>query len=133
MNWRNSASIKDQPGGYRCTSPGNEEASRGRGTKQSRETGDRKGRARQESYEPMVLKGQEPAAPLGGIDFVVKGVMIGEFALVAAPAEYDVTDVKTFIVGHDGIVYEKDLGPQTLETFKSMECYNPDKTWHPVQ
>ena len=66
------------------------------------------------------------------MDFVVKGAMIGGFALAAAPAEYQVTGVKTFIVSHDGIVYEKDLGPQTLELFKSMERYNPDKTWHPV-
>ena len=84
-------------------------------------------------YFFKVLKGQGPAAPLGELDFVVKGVMIGGFALVAAPADYGVTGVKTFIVSHDGIVYEKDLGPQTLELFKSMERYNPDKTWKPVK
>jgi hypothetical protein len=83
-------------------------------------------------YFFKVLKGQGPAAPLGQLDFVVNGVMIGGFALVAAPAEYRVTGVKTFIVSHDGVVYEKDLGPQTLDAFKSMERYNPDKTWHPV-
>jgi len=59
--------------------------------------------------------------------------MIGGFALVAAPAEYDVTGVKTFIVSHNGIVYEKDLGPQTVAAFKSMERYNPDKSWSPVK
>jgi len=83
-------------------------------------------------YFFKVLKGQGPAARLGEMDFVVKGVMIGGFALVAAPAEYGVTGVKTFIVSHDGIVYEQDLGPKTLETFKFMERYNPDKSWHPV-
>jgi hypothetical protein len=83
-------------------------------------------------YFFKVLKGQGPAAPLGEMDFVVKGAMIGGFALVAAPAEYKVTGVMTFIVSHDGIVYEKDLGPQTLDAFKSMERYNPDKTWEPV-
>jgi hypothetical protein len=83
-------------------------------------------------YFFKVLKGQGPAAPLGQLDFVVEGVMIGGFALVAAPAEYRVTGVKTFIVSHDGAVYEKDLGPQTLDAFKSMERYNPDKTWVPV-
>ena len=83
-------------------------------------------------YYFKILKGQGPAAPLGRIDFIVKGVMIGGFALVAAPAEYRVTGVKTFIVSHDGIVYEKDLGPKTVETFKAMELYNPDKTWSPV-
>jgi Protein of unknown function (DUF2950) len=83
-------------------------------------------------YYFKILKGQGPAAPLGRIDFVVKGVMIGGFALVAAPAEYRVTGVKTFIVSHDGVVYEKDLGPKTLDAFKAMELYNPDKTWTPV-
>lgn len=78
------------------------------------------------------LTGQGPAAPLGEMDFIVKGAMIGGFALVAAPAEYLVTGVKTFIVSHDGVVYEKDFGPKTLDVFKSMERYNPDKTWDPV-
>ena len=76
-----------------------------------------------------VLKGQGPAAPLGEMDFMVGGAMIGGFALAAAPAEYGVTGVQTFIVSHDGIVYEKDLGPDTLKEFKGMERYNPVKTW----
>jgi hypothetical protein len=59
--------------------------------------------------------------------------MIGGFALVAAPADYGVTGIKTFIVSHSGIVYEKDLGPTTLEQFQVMERYNPDSTWSPVQ
>lgn len=83
-------------------------------------------------YYFKVLKGQGPAAPLGAMDFVVQGAMIGGFALVAAPAEYGVTGLKTFIVSHDGIVYEKDLGPETLEAFEAMERYNPDSTWTPV-
>lgn len=58
------------------------------------------------------LKGQGPDAPLGEMDFVVKDGMIGGFALVAAPAEYGVTGVKTFVVSHDGVVYEKNLAPQ---------------------
>jgi hypothetical protein len=89
-------------------------------------------------YEPYhgyyfkILKGQGPAAPLGQIDFMVDSAMIGGFALVAAPAEYLVTGVNTFIVSHDGIVYEKDLGDRTLEEFRKMERYNPDSTWSPV-
>ena len=83
-------------------------------------------------YYFKILKGQGPAAPLGQIDFMVDSAMIGGFALVAAPAEYLVTGVKTFIVSHDGIVYEKDLGEKTLEQFKAMERYNPDLTWTPV-
>jgi hypothetical protein len=80
-------------------------------------------------YYFKVLKGQGPDAPMGEMDFMVGGAMIGGFALAAAPAEYRVTGVKTFIVGPDGIVYEKDLGPDTLKTFQSMDRYNPDKTW----
>jgi hypothetical protein len=66
------------------------------------------------------------------MDFVVNGVPLGGFALVAAPAEYRVTGVKTFIVSYEGTVYEKDLGPNTLNIFKTMELYNPDKTWRPT-
>src|SRR6266536_1987060 len=80
-------------------------------------------------YYFKVLKGQGPAAPMGEMDFVVGGAMIGGFALAAAPAEYRVTGVQTFIVGHSGLVYQKDLGPDTLKEFKSMDKYNPDKTW----
>jgi DUF2950 family protein len=83
-------------------------------------------------YFFKILKGQGPAAPLGQMDFVAKGVMIGGFALVAAPAEYGVTGVKTFIVSHDGIVYEKNLGPGSLDEFTKMELFNPDKSWTPV-
>ena len=81
-------------------------------------------------YYFKILKGQGPAAPMGQMDFVVGGAMIGGFALAAAPAEYRVTGVQTFIVGPNGIVYQKDLGPDTLKTFQSMDRYNPDKTWH---
>ena len=80
-------------------------------------------------YYFKVLKGQGSDAPLGEMDFVVGGAMIGGFALAAAPAEYRVTGVMTFIIGPDGVVYEKDLGPDTLKTFQSMDKYNPDKTW----
>jgi hypothetical protein len=83
-------------------------------------------------YFFKILKGQGPAAPLGEIDYVVKGVMIGGFALVAAPAEYGVTGVRTFIVSQDGVVYDKDFGPKTLDEFKKMERFNPDSSWTPV-
>ncbi len=83
-------------------------------------------------YFFKILKGQGPAAPLGQMDFVIKGVMIGGFALVAAPAEYGVTGVQTFIVSHDGVVYQKDLGIKTLDEFSKMELFNPDDSWTPV-
>jgi hypothetical protein len=84
-------------------------------------------------YFFKVLKGQGPAAPLGQLDFVVRGAMIGGFALAATPAEYGVTGVATFIVSHDGVVYQKDFGEKSLQDFKKMELFNPDKSWTPVR
>ena len=83
-------------------------------------------------YFYKVLKGQGPEAPMGSMDFVVKGVMIGGFAIVAAPAEYGETGIKTFMVSHTGVVYEKDLGAATLDEFGKMERFNPDKSWAAV-
>jgi len=83
-------------------------------------------------YFFKILKGQGTAAPHGEMDYVVKGVMIGGFALVAAPAQYGVTGVRTFIVSQDGVVYDRDFGSQTLDEFKKMERFNPDKSWNPV-
>ena len=80
-------------------------------------------------YYFQVLKGQGPAAPQGELDYVIKGAMIGGFALIATPAEYGVTGVHTFIVNHNGIVYQKDLGPDSLALAKKIDRYNPDKTW----
>jgi hypothetical protein len=83
-------------------------------------------------YYFKVLKGQGSAAPMGKLDYVIQGAMIGGFALIAAPAEYRVTGVKTFICNQDGIVYQKDLGSDTLGIAKKIELYNPDKTWRPT-
>jgi hypothetical protein len=104
--------------------------------------GEKIARAIEQGYSPTaepyhgyffkILKGQGPAAPLGEMDFVVKGLMIGGFALVAAPAEYGVTGIKSFIVSQDGVVYEKDFGPATLDEFMKMERFNPDPSWKPV-
>jgi len=80
-------------------------------------------------YYFKVLKGQGPDATLGQLDYMIEGAMIGGFALVAVPADYRVTGVTTFIVSYDGVVYQKDLGPDSLKIFKAMERYNPDKTW----
>ena len=84
-------------------------------------------------YYFKVLKGQGPGAPMGQMDFVIGGAMIGGFALAAAPAEYRVTGVKTFIVGADGKVYEKDLGKDTLKILQTVDRYNPDNTWQETQ
>ena len=84
-------------------------------------------------YYFKILQGQGPNAPSGKIDYTVNGVMIGGFALVAVPAEYRVTGVKTFLVSHWGVVYEKDLGPESLKIVKEMTEFNPDKTWKPTR
>lgn len=84
-------------------------------------------------YFFKVLKGQGPAAPLGELDYVIKGVMIGGFALIASPAQYRNTGVKTFMVSQDGVVWEKDLGPNTLTLFQNIDRFNPDRTWTAVK
>jgi hypothetical protein len=84
-------------------------------------------------YYFKILKGQGPDAPLGEMNFMVAGAMIGGFALVAAPADYGVTGIQSFIVNWEGVVYQKDLGDKTLETFRTMERYNPDATWAPAE
>jgi hypothetical protein len=84
-------------------------------------------------YFFKVLKGQGPAAPLGELDYVIKGVMIGGFALIASPAQYRNSGVKSFMVSQDGVVYEKDLGPNTLTLFQSIDRFNPDRSWTPVK
>ena len=83
-------------------------------------------------YYFKILKGQGPAAPLGKIDYVIKGSMIGGFALLAYPATYGFTGVKTFMVSQDGVVWEKDLGLGTTQAAEAIELFNPDKTWAPV-
>ena len=80
-------------------------------------------------YYFKVLKGQRPSARLGRLDYVIEGAMIGGFGLVAWPAEYRVTGVETFIVSYDGVVYQKDLGPDTTKIAAAMDLYDPDKTW----
>jgi len=80
-----------------------------------------------------ILKAQGPDAPGGAMDYVVKGVMMGGFAMVAWPADYAVSGVKTFIVNHTGVVYEKDLGSATAATARQMTRFNPDKTWKKVE
>jgi hypothetical protein len=83
-------------------------------------------------YLYRILTAQGPAAPGGAYDYVVRGHMIAGFALVAFPAEYGVSGVMTFIVNHDGIVYQKDLGPRTRALALAMRTFDPDDTWTKV-
>jgi hypothetical protein len=79
-----------------------------------------------------VLKSQGPDASGGAFDYVVNGKMIGGFALVAWPAEYGVSGIRIFMINHDGVVYEKDLGVGTAIEARQMTRFNPDKSWRPV-
>ena len=80
-------------------------------------------------YYFRILKGQGPDAPGGALHYVVKGKMIGGFALIAYPAEYGNSGVMTFMVNHAGIVYQKDLGRQTEAIAKRVTLFDPDQTW----
>jgi len=81
-------------------------------------------------YYYRILKAQGPDARGGAYDYVVRGKMIGGFALVAYPATYRNSGIMTFIVNQDGVVYQKDLGPATASVAKKMTKFNPDATWN---
>ena len=84
-------------------------------------------------YLFRILTAQGGAAPGGTKTYMVGGDMSGGFALVAWPAQYNVTGVMTFVVNQDGIVYEKDLGPGTDAAARKMTSYAPDASWHQTQ
>jgi hypothetical protein len=84
-------------------------------------------------YFFRILTAQGKSAKGGAYSYLVKGKLVGGFAVVAYPATYAVSGVKTFIVNHEGVVYEKDLGPKTVKLAKSMKAYNPDKTWEKAE
>lgn len=90
------------------------------------------GRTPFHGYYFKILTKQGAAAPGGELDYVVRGKMIGGFALVAYPAEYRNSGVMTFIVNHAGVVYQKDLGPRTAKLAEGMTSFNPDQTWQKV-
>ena len=84
-------------------------------------------------YHYKMLTAQGKDAPGGAYSYLVKGKMIGGFAVVAYPAEYDNSGVMTFIVNHDGKVFQKNLGKNTASVAKAMKEYNPDSTWSQVK
>jgi hypothetical protein len=89
-------------------------------------------RAPYHGYYYKVLTRQGPNASGGALDYIVRGRMIGGFALLAYPAEYRNSGVMTFLVNHQGNVYEKDLGPNTARIAASMTAFNPDNTWRRI-
>ncbi|HZZ94612.1 MAG TPA: DUF2950 domain-containing protein [Usitatibacter sp.] len=84
-------------------------------------------------YYYRILTAQGKNAPGGAYDYMVKGKLLGGFAVVAWPANYGSSGVMSFLVNHDGVVYEKDLGAQTNALASSMSVYNPDATWRKSQ
>jgi hypothetical protein len=84
-------------------------------------------------YYYRILKAQGKEALGGAYDYVVKGKMIGGFALVAYPAKYASSGVMSFIVNQDGVVYEKDLGRNTEKSVQAMKLFNPDSSWKKVE
>jgi len=84
-------------------------------------------------YYYRILEGQGPQAPGGAYSYVADGRMIGGFALVAYPAQYGVSGVMTFMVNHDGVVYQKNLGPRTATLARQIKVFDPDSTWQKVK
>jgi hypothetical protein len=80
-------------------------------------------------YFYRILKRQGASAPGGAYDYVVQGKMIGGFALVAYPAQYGNSGIMTFMVNHDGVVFQKDLGPDTAKIARKIDAFAPDQTW----
>jgi Protein of unknown function (DUF2950) len=118
---------------YWPTKPGEPESPLGPRVAQARGEGYRKGDGRApvpyHGYYYRILTAQGPAAADGAYDYMAHGRMIGGFALVAYPAQWGNSGVMTFIVNHEGVVYEKDLGPDTAAIARAMKLYNPDSTW----
>jgi hypothetical protein len=85
-----------------------------------------------QGYYFKILTGQGPQAPGGSYSYIINGRMVAGYAMVAWPADYASSGVKTFIINHYGDVYEKDLGVNTAKTVKGMTKYNPDKSWKKV-
>jgi hypothetical protein len=84
-------------------------------------------------YLYRTLPGQGSGAPGGAYDYVVDGRMIGGFGLLAFPAQYGVSGIMTFTVNHDGVVYEKNLGPNTAQLARQIKRFDPDSTWQKVE
>ena len=80
-------------------------------------------------YYYKLLTSQGPNAPGGAYDYLVKGRMIGGFAVLAYPARYAASGVMSFMVNHEGAVYEKDLGRGTEELAAKITNFDPDESW----
>ncbi|MCE5336508.1 MAG: DUF2950 domain-containing protein [Desulfobacteraceae bacterium] len=84
-------------------------------------------------YYYRILKAQGKNAPGGAFSYVHKGKMVGGFALIASPARYGASGIMTFMVNHDGKVYQKDFGPRTNAAARAIKIFDPDRTWQEVK
>jgi Protein of unknown function (DUF2950) len=123
---------------YWPTQPGEEPSPLGELVADARAEGYRRSGPKQgpvpfHGYYFRMMTKQGKAAPGGAFDYVVKNKMIGGFAVVAYPAAFGSSGVMTFMVNHEGVVYEKDLGKNSAMTAKAMTSFDPDKTWKKVE
>jgi hypothetical protein len=113
---------------YWLTGPGEEPSPLGELIAEARAKGSVRGGG-YHGYRYRILTAQGAHAQGGAFDYRVKGHMIGGFAVVAWPVTYGETGVMTFMVNHDGVVYEKDLGPKTADRVRAMQRFDPDNSW----
>jgi Protein of unknown function (DUF2950) len=114
---------------YFSTKAGEKLSPLGPGVDKAKAEGYSKGDSGYHGYHYRILKGQGPDAPGGAYDYVAQGRMIGGFAMVAWPVSYGNSGVMTFLVNHEGVVFEKDLGPDTAAAVQKITRFNPDKSW----
>jgi hypothetical protein len=118
---------------YWETGPGEAESPLGPLFASAREEGYAAGKGQPfHGYRYRILTAQGPKAPGGAYDYLANGKMIGGFAMLAQPASYGSSGVTSFLVNHDGVVYQKDLGPETEKTAAAITRFDPDETWQPV-
>jgi hypothetical protein len=91
------------------------------------------GKAPYHGYYYKLLTKQGPSAHGGALDYIVDGKMIGGFALIAWPAKYGDSGVMTFMVNHEGAVFQKDLGKDTDAAVAKIDAYDPDSSWRPAR
>jgi len=83
-------------------------------------------------YLFRILTGQGPGAPGGALDYMVRGKLIGGFGIIAWPAQYGNSGIMTFVMNHEGIVYQRDLGEGTAKTASAIAAYDPGPEWTKV-
>ncbi|MGP0096043.1 MAG: DUF2950 family protein [Terriglobales bacterium] len=86
-----------------------------------------------DGYALRILSAQGDDAPGGAQSYIVNGKMTGGFGILATPLKYAETGIMTFMAGRDGVVYERDLGPDTVKLAASIQEYNPTDDWSPVE